>query len=756
MMQLTHHADVTVVGGGPAGVAAAVSAARNGARVALVNNRPVLGGNSSSEIRVWVVGATAHGAQKFARETGIMGELFLENQWRNPEGNPILWDHVLLDLVHAEPNIALFLNSEVRDVDADGDESDRVIRAVTGWQSGSEKLIRFESSVFIDCTGDGLVGFLAGARFSSGREDRSMHGEPWAPEVADDDMLGSTILFYTKDAGEPVRFVPPGITKDVAAAGITLRRRIDPAMNGCDYWWIEWGGELDAVDDNERIRDELWGIAFGIWDHIKNSGEFDADTLTLEWVGTIPGKREYRRFIGDHVLTQQDIIGQTRFPDAIGFGGWSIDLHPPGGIYADDSPSRHLHGPGLYDIPFRSLYSANVRNMLMAGRDISASHVAFGSTRVMATCAVTGEAAGAGAALSAHLGITPRALASDHLELLRSTLLRQDASVLGVPWSDASDLALQASATASTTLERLSADGAGEIELLSLSEVDFGLVLPVDPRLDVVRLGVDAARATTATVELWSTGNGLNHIPVQLLASRSVSVPAAGRTRLEAWFDFVPEAPCDVVVVVRRNPDLAVAVAPERPPYGVLSLLSRTPSLDLGEPQSNAWSAAELRRQTPAFSVEPTTTAYLAERVVGGLARPFGGPNLWASEPITDGREEFVELRWMERQAIGCIELLFNDDVDEDLVNLHHHRTPFVVMPELVRDYRVDIETDDGGWAPLVTVAGNRVRRRVHELEAPVESAALRVVVEATNGDERAMIVAVRVFGDVARAAGDE
>ncbi|GAA3508412.1 hypothetical protein FHR32_004423 [Streptosporangium album] len=742
MMHLAHAADVTVVGGGLAGVTAAVSAARNGAKVALINNRGVLGGNSSSEIRVWVVGATAHGAQKFARETGLMGELFAENQWRNPEGNPILWDHVVLDLVREEPNITLFLNTEVREVEADGDEDDRVLRSVTGWQSGSERLIRFESPIFLDCTGDGLVGLLAGARFATGREDRSVYGEEWAPEVADDDMLGSTILFYTKDAGQPVRFVPPGITKDVQAFDLPLRRHIDPGMNGCDYWWIEWGGELDAVADNERIRDELWGIVFGIWDYIKNSGRFDAANLTLEWVGTVPGKREYRRFIGDHVLTQQDVTGQTRFPDTVGFGGWSIDLHPPGGIYAADSPSKHLFGPGLYDIPFRSLYSVNVRNMLMAGRDISASHVAFGSTRVMATCAVVGEAAGTAAALAVRRGVTPRQISAAHLDELQAMLVRQDASLLGVSWQDPSDLALKATVTASSTLTRLAGDAGAEPERLPIGEADFGLLLPADPRVDVVRIGVEAARATTAAVELWSTGSGLNHIPVTLLATREASVERAGRGWLEARFDDVPMEGGEVVVVVRRNDDLAVVVGAGRPPYGVLGLLSRDPALDLGTPQSNAWSAFELRRRTPRFEVEPATAAYRPDQVAGGLARPFDGPNLWASDP---GGEQHIELRWPEERTIGRVELIFNDDVDEDLINLHHHRTPYLVMPELVKDYRIEVE-QAGGWETVVAVTGNRVRRRVHVLDTGARAGALRVVVTATNGDERAMIVAVRVF----------
>lgn len=151
--------DITVIGGGLAGVCAAVAATRQGQRVALVQNRPVLGGNSSSEVRVWVCGATKHGVNRYARETGIMGELFVENQYRNPDGNPYLWDLLLLEKVKAEPNIRLFLNTDVHEVDAKGEEDRRFIRSVTGWMMGSERRIRYESEMFIDCTGDGLIGF---------------------------------------------------------------------------------------------------------------------------------------------------------------------------------------------------------------------------------------------------------------------------------------------------------------------------------------------------------------------------------------------------------------------------------------------------------------------------------------------------------------------------------------------------------------------------------------------------------------------
>ena len=188
--------DITIVGAGLSGICAAIAAARLGSTVSLINNRPVLGGNSSSEVRVWVCGA-AHGTNRYARETGIMGELFLENQYRNPEGNPYLWDLVLMEAVRAEERISLFLNTDVHEVEAEGTEEDRQIRSVTGWMMGSERRIRFESPVFLDCSGDGLVGFLAGARYRLGREAAHEHGEEWAPETADQITLGSTLLFYT-------------------------------------------------------------------------------------------------------------------------------------------------------------------------------------------------------------------------------------------------------------------------------------------------------------------------------------------------------------------------------------------------------------------------------------------------------------------------------------------------------------------------------------------------------------------------------
>ncbi|MFD7118850.1 FAD-dependent oxidoreductase [Streptomyces sp. NPDC059922] len=747
MQRLSVETDVTVVGGGLAGVAAAIGAARTGARVALINNRPVLGGNASSEIRVWVCGATAHGAQKYARETGVMGELFRENQYRNPEGNPYLWDQVVLDAVRAEPGIRLCLNTDVREVEADGADDDRTVRAVTGWQMGSERIIRFTSPVFIDATGDGLVGAQAGAWYRSGREAAHEFGEEWAPDQVDSDMLGSTMFFYTKDTGRPVRFVPPSIAKDVAATSIVRNRPISTTANGCDYWWIEYGGQLDAVADNEAIRDELWAVVYGIWDHIKNSGKYDADTLTLEWVGSVPGKREYRRFVGDHVLTQRDIIEQTRFPDAVGFGGWSIDLHPAGGMYAEGDGSKHLFSAGLYHIPFRSLYSRNVRNLLLAGRDISASHVAFGTTRVMATCAVTGEAAGVAAGLCVRDRMTPRQLANDHIDRLQQELLRHDASLLGVEWHHPADLAASAHATASSELRTLRAEPRpGErTSLQSLDGHDVGLVIPVEPAIESVDLLLDASEATPLELELWSTGGGENHIPVERLDQASVPL-VPGEQWVRAPFSHRAPHGRNVVLLLRRTPSAALVVLDRPGPYGVLGLVSRTPRTPSDRPQSNAWSAGELRRRCPVMVVRGDSGAYSAGQVTGPLQRPYDGPRMWSSESLREDPEPWIRLDWTEPRTLGCVDVVFNDDVDLDLINLHHHRTPFPVVPELVRDYGVEILTD-GHWHTVVSVRDNRERRRSHPLETPVAATAVRLTVGATNGSEWATVVALRVFG---------
>ncbi|GIN71456.1 hypothetical protein J14TS2_19310 [Bacillus sp. J14TS2] len=737
--------DITVVGGGLAGVCASIAAARLGQTVSLVQNRPVLGGNSSSEVRVWVVGATKHGINRYARETGIMGELFVENQYRNPDGNPYLWDALILEKVKAEKNIKLFLNTDVHELDATGDEDKRVIESVTGWMAGSERRITFRSPVYVDCTGDGLIGFLAGAKYRIGREAAYEFNESLAPKEADDILLGSTILFYTRDEGHPIRYIPPAFAKDITKTPIPTNRIIRSGDNGCHYWWIEFGGEMDTVHDNEEIRDELWSVIYGIWDYIKNSGEFEADNLTLEWVGAIPGKREYRRFVGDYMLNQNDITNQYLFKDRIAFGGWSIDLHPPKGMYAEQSGASNLQADGNYHIPFRSLYSKNVTNLLFAGRNISATHIAFGTTRVMATCAVIGEAAGTGAAFCIQKGKTPREVSQNYMEEMQQVLLRQDAAVLGVKNQDDQDLVRAAMIDASSFLEKITIDQADEeFPLLH----DCGISLPADAGIRDLEILLTALEDTELTVEVWDTGKPQNYIPTKLLERRTIPVMKGGQQWINTGLSnhFLDTA----FVIIRQNKLINLFLS-HQPVTGLLSYVKKpVKSSNLSSHKKVTpileWTMKPVIRKPVCLRIGTSQTAYQPEKAKNGLVRPYGGPNMWVSAPSEkEGQEEWLRLTWNQEKEIKEIHLTFNDDVNEDLINLHHHRTPFEVIPELVKDYRLEAKVA-GQWQLVHQETNNRKRKRIHILPSAIKTDQLRLVAESTNGCQRVEVIEIRAY----------
>jgi hypothetical protein len=716
--------------------------------VALLQNRPVLGGNSSSEVRVWVCGATATGHQRFARETGIVGELYLQNQFTNPLGNPYYWDLVLLEAVRAEANITLFLNTECLDVRTEGER----ITAVVAHVIGSERDITFSAELFIDCSGDGVLAARAGASFLLGREASSTHDEGWAPEVADELTLGSTLLFYTRTEAEPTPFVPPSFAIDIAQTTIPESRILRTGDNGADYWWIEWGGELDVVTDNERIRDELWAVIYGIWDYIKNSGKFDADNLTLEWVGSVPGKREYRRIVGDFMMSQRDIQVDVVKPDAVGFGGWSIDLHPAKGVYEPRGAAQQLYPDGVYDIPFRILFSENVGNLLMAGRNVSASHVAFGSLRVMATCGVMGEAAGTAAALCLAKGATPRQISASHTSELQQLLIKQDASVLGVVGIDPNDVARSARTTSSSEL-RLDAL-AEPSEMLPL-QLDTGVLFPIAAQIDDIELFVSASAHTRLYYTLYDTSGPRSYVPGRALLSGSEAVSEQHNGWVRLPLRIRREtlgASSNVVLVIHANSALSLVLSDEYV-FGMITMVRRD-SLAGQEIDDHVatdapnevvrWGVKQLNRLRPGIRVNGDASAYGSANLVSGLARPFGGPELWSSDRMTAGVPEWVQLDWDHPQDVDELRIVFNDDVNEYMNNLHYARTPFRVMPELVADYRVEALTG-AEWVTVCSVEGNRARHRVHQVGLR-QLSAIRVSVERTNGSPFAQIAALRAY----------
>jgi hypothetical protein len=489
-------ADFVVVGGGLAGVCAAISAARNGARVVLVQDRSVLGGNASSEIRMHVVGADCHGTRPGARESGLLEELRLEDAARNPQRSYAQWDLLLYDKVVAEPNITLLLDTDCVGCDTELREGRRRIIAVRAVRNSTEETFVLRAPFFADCSGDGRLGAEAGADFTVGRESRSMHGESLAPEQADACTLGSSILFTARRHESVQPYSAPRWTRKFQRSDFA-RRPIRSFEYG--YWWFEWGGHLDTLRDNAAIRHELLRIALGVWDYIKNSGDYpDSANWALDWVGAVPGKRESRRFLGPHVLTQQDVQSGRIFPDQVAYGGWWLDLHPPLGIDApDEDPCVQHPLPHLFTLPLGCLHSRNVCNLFFAGRNLSATHVAFASTRVMGTCAVAGQAVGTAAAVAARVGgeeIGAVFRDAAHLKALQQTLLKQDAFLPTLRNEDADDLARRAKVAASSA----TVTGAAEQVIDGYTRE---LVAHLGPWADGARHGWESA-ALPAWIEL--------------------------------------------------------------------------------------------------------------------------------------------------------------------------------------------------------------------------------------------------------------
>lgn len=447
LKQHTLETDFLVAGGGLAGVCAAIAAARRGSRVVLVQDRSVLGGNASSEIKMHVVGADCHGKKPGCRESGIVEELRLEDALRNPHRCYSQWDLLLYEKVKLEPNITLLLDTDVVGAVVENG----VIVSARAVRNPTEDEFLIRAKFFADCTGDGRLGAEAGADYHVGREAKSDHGETLAQEVADRHTLGSSILITGRKHDAPQPFIAPSWIRKFQKSDFK-HRPINSYEYG--YWWFEWGGQIDTLKDNETIRHELLRIALGVWDYVKNSGDHpDSANWALDWVGALPGKRESRRFLGPHVLKEQDVLGGRIFEDQVAYGGWAIDLHPPSGVdVPDEQPFTPTGFSHLYSIPLGCYHSRNIGNLFFAGRNISATHVAFASTRVMATCAVGGQAIGTAAALwRGASGNDIRQLATkENVAALQQALLKDDAYLPATSNTDAADLARVAKISATS------------------------------------------------------------------------------------------------------------------------------------------------------------------------------------------------------------------------------------------------------------------------------------------------------------------
>lgn len=435
-----------VCGGGLSGICAAISAARRGVKVVLVQDRPVLGGNASSEMRMGIMGA----AGDHNKEAGILEELQLKNFYHNPLRRYTVWDDVMYSAVVEEPNITLLLNTSVDGVEM----KDGRIAAVKAWNSNAYTRYVIAGRLFADCTGDGILR-LSGAKFRHGRELRSEFGEDFQQgEGGDGRTMGNSILLQLRKTEEDHPFHAPSWAYKFTDEDFVndaqpkekgkhySYKRLYPENN--NFWWIEFGGNFDTIGDANAIQLELKKIAYGVWDYMKNHPDGRCKGYDLDWIGSLPGKRESVRFVGPKILTQHDVMSGGHFEDVVAYGGWTLDDHHPDAFWKKGHLSEHHRCPSPFGIPFDCLYSVNVPNLMFAGRDISVTHMALSATRVMATCAMLGQAVGTAASVAfRHGGITPAEVRARHIAELQSAL-EDDDCMLPFRWRKVSRLTSEA------------------------------------------------------------------------------------------------------------------------------------------------------------------------------------------------------------------------------------------------------------------------------------------------------------------------
>ena len=446
--QVEMEAPIVVCGGGLSGLCAAVAAARHGSQVILIQDRPMLGGNTSSEMRMGIVGVREDQCQ----EAGIMEEMQCRNFYYNPLQRYPLWDDVMYSTVVEEKNIRLLLNTSVRDVVMNGKE----IAAVKCWNSNNYTEYTIKGKLFLDCTGDGILR-LSGAEYRRGTESKSTYNESYVTnEESTNHTMGNSILLQLRKTSEHHPFQAPKWayhftdddfnyeTPKSTLPNQKLNYKIIWRAHDNNFWWVECSGiKFDTIFDANEIQYELKKIGYGIWEYMKNHPDGRCRDYELVWTGSIPGKRESIRYVAPHTLTQQDVLSGGHFEDVVAYGGWTLDNHDSNGFHNKGLASVEYYIPQGYGIPFDCLYSVNVPNLMFAGRDISASHMAFSAVRVMATCALMGQAVGTAADMIIDKGITPAELRKNHIKELQDKL-EDDDCMLPYRWRKISPLTASA------------------------------------------------------------------------------------------------------------------------------------------------------------------------------------------------------------------------------------------------------------------------------------------------------------------------
>jgi hypothetical protein len=629
---------------------------------------------------------------RWSREGGVIDEILVENLYRNKEGNAIIFDTILLEKVKEEPNITLLLNTMVFDLEKNDEVNISSLKAFCSQNSTEYTLI---ASLFCDASGDGIVGYMAGASFRMGAECKGEFREGFTPTKEYGELLGHTMYFYSKDSGKPVKYIAPSYAlKDITK--IPKFKSIKTGQLGCNFWWFEFGGRGDTIHDTEEIKWELWSVIYGVWDYIKNSGKFpEAENLTLEWVGTIPGKRESRRFEGPYMLKQQDIVEQTHFYDAVSFGGWAIDLHPADGVFSELPSCNQYHSKGIYEIPYRCFISKDIQNLFIAGRLISASHVAFGSTRVMATAGHGGQVIGMASSLCQKMKLAPADFTNPQkIKVLQDKLNVSGQSIPGLPIDQSKNLASSAQIKSSSelVLSQLPFDG----EWFELKTA-AGQLLPLKKDIQYsFEVSVDACSSTVLEAELQISSKVFNYTPDVLLEKLSIELISGVQT-VTVPFSATLKEDQYAFLIFRQNSDVKIRCSEKRF-SGIVSVFNKTnPAVNnYGKqtpPENSGFDSFEFwcpdrrpKGQNLAMTISPALTCYSAENITNGFTRPYLGTNAWVAD--WQDQNPSLTLKWDEPKNIHLVTLFLDTDFDHPMESSQMGH-PEDVIPFCIRKYRI-------------------------------------------------------------------
>lgn len=734
--------EVIVVGGGPSGCPAAIAAARLGAKTALIQDRPILGGNASSELGVPPEGAALLHAQ--ARETGIIEEA---DRLRAHARHHKMSEPFRI-LAAAEPDLTVFLNTRVTGVEM---ASPTRMAGVAGVDVRDNTRVRAIARYFIDCTGDGWVGYYAGARYRLGREARWEFNEPDAPEQADRITMsgclmdGRSLCFWAEDTKQPVDYEAPPWAADLPDLDSIGRR---PPWVFTGSWWLEHPGDRDDLYNTEKARDELIRISLGYWDYVKNRwpDRRQAATYALTRVPHLLAKRESRRLVGDYILTENDILNGTRFSDVVSYAGWPLDIHNPAGIYGGpEGPYYCNHRfATIQDLPFRCLYSVNIDNLLFAGRCASVTHLALGTVRVERTLATLGQAAGTAAALCGKHDCDPRAITTDHMTELQQTLLKYDQFVPGIRNEDPADLARTASVTASSTACGIRA-GADDLQpgegYHDLSHHRRAMLVPIMHGKGIASVAVllrsDRSEPTSVRLHLREAARDDDFSSTRDVAVAEATLPADG----EHWVTFE----------LNGQPESDYAWVWIEAVEGVSWRLAERSFVHTRRAYaSGAGDGAEawiLRPENYACRLSPPAEVrldYQPANVINGWSRPLGeATNMWRSNPDAD-LPQWIDLTFPKPVTLNTVHVAFGTDLNSRQLAKTRDPNSGELVLAAVTDY--DIEAFDGTeWQMLVRETGNFQRWRRHRFDE-VTTTRLRLTVHKTAAMDSAEIYEIRVY----------